>query len=241
MRKFSVIFLLASIVTLSLCLPGFISAQETITLTTYYPSPHGVFQSLQAYRLVVGDDDMPTQDGIVNFQGLDLRDSDPSWTNDGAMYYNSHSHRFRYYDGERGEWRDLGGATGPVFSWENVEVYDANDTSGDVTLVDIPDGSGVILGGTIAGFSFKNVIMTIDGVAYRLPGIDPEDPTIPVLHDADGVANWHKIDDKNDDADYNLALPSNILFEESLKITYTVYHPSGNRQKYGIVYIGRTD
>ncbi len=37
-------------------LPGFAQAQEeTVTITTYYPSPHGVYNELQSNKLAVGD------------------------------------------------------------------------------------------------------------------------------------------------------------------------------------------
>lgn len=233
------IFVLVAITFL--CLPIITQAQqEQITLTTYYPSPSGVYNELTARRLVIGDDEMPNQDGIINFQGIELEDGDPEWANDGAIYYNSHTHRFRYFDGER--WRTFGSAGGPVFDWEYVEVYDVKATAeSGVVLVNIPDGSGVILGGSIAGFYFRNVIMNIDGENYRLPGMNPDDLTELVPHDADGVALHPKTDDKADDADQVMALPSNIRFQESLRITFDAYYGKDNRTKYGVVYIGRTD
>ena len=32
-------------------------AQETITITTYYPSPYGVYNRLRANKMVVGESD----------------------------------------------------------------------------------------------------------------------------------------------------------------------------------------
>ena len=79
---------------------------EKITITTYYPAPYGIYRDLETRRLVIGEDEMPNVDGVVNFQG---RDSNPSFTDDGALYYNASSHEFRYYDGGTASWRGLGG------------------------------------------------------------------------------------------------------------------------------------
>jgi len=49
---------------------------------------------------------MPNHDGVVNFQGLG---SDPGFSNDGALYYNSSGHEFRYYNGTAKKWKKLGG------------------------------------------------------------------------------------------------------------------------------------
>ena len=45
---------------------------------------------------MVGDDNVPTADGVVNFQELA---SDPAFTDAGALYYNNAANEFRYYDG----------------------------------------------------------------------------------------------------------------------------------------------
>jgi len=38
-----------------LCLVSFAFAQETLTITTYYPSPYGVYREMRAQRMAIGD------------------------------------------------------------------------------------------------------------------------------------------------------------------------------------------
>lgn len=78
--------------------------QEQITITTYYPSPYGSYQNLETRRLVIGNTAMPTVDGLVHFQGIG---ADPAFAQDGTLYYNNSTHRFRYYDGAAGIWKDV--------------------------------------------------------------------------------------------------------------------------------------
>ncbi|MFA5346456.1 MAG: hypothetical protein WC315_09320, partial [Candidatus Omnitrophota bacterium] len=43
-----------SILNIFLALPVF--AEDTLTITTYYPSPYGVYRELRAKRIAIGDD-----------------------------------------------------------------------------------------------------------------------------------------------------------------------------------------
>lgn len=55
MRKINIIvFLLLSCMVYSPCFAQ-APVNETITLTTYYPSPHGVYKELRAKRMTLGD------------------------------------------------------------------------------------------------------------------------------------------------------------------------------------------
>ncbi len=56
---------------------SFILAGEEITITTYYPSPYGIYNHLQANRIAVGDtsgdgfltdSDIPTRDGDIRLK-----------------------------------------------------------------------------------------------------------------------------------------------------------------------------
>lgn len=87
----------------------FCFAQQEVTITTYYPAPYGVYNELEARKLVIGEDGIPSTDGVVNFQGLPSDPSDSADRDDGALYYNSSAHEFRYYDEGSGEWQGLGG------------------------------------------------------------------------------------------------------------------------------------
>jgi len=94
--------LLLSFILIFTLFPLLSFAQEQVTITTYYPSPFGSYQDLETLRLVVGDDAMPTVDGVLNFE---TRNSDPGWSDEGAMYYNDNTHNFRYFDGTA--WQDI--------------------------------------------------------------------------------------------------------------------------------------
>lgn len=102
MARIRGIFLLS--VFISWAVSYLTAEEESITITTYYPSPAGFYNELAARRLVVGDDSSPGDDGVVNFQGLD-KAPEKSAT-EGAFYYDGKSHAFRYYDGKA--WRPLG-------------------------------------------------------------------------------------------------------------------------------------
>ena len=111
MKSKALSFLIGAVVIIvgvSLSNYGFAQSSpgESITITTYYPSPYGSYKDLQTKRLVIGDDAMPDTDAVVNFQGLG---SDPSFSHDGALYYSNVKHEFRYYDGGIAAWRRIGG------------------------------------------------------------------------------------------------------------------------------------
>jgi hypothetical protein len=93
---------------------------EDIHLTTYYPSPSGVYDEMMVNKMVIGSTDtsstpLPDTDGVLRFQGIG---SDPSGlddTEDGALYYNSSDDEFRYYDGSA--WARLGTGSGCYVSY----------------------------------------------------------------------------------------------------------------------------
>ena len=89
----------------------FVLAEE-ITISTYYPSPYGVYNELQTSKLGVGDTDssggldaadLPDADGqayvarsvIFKPQGSDPVGNEKS----GELYYNSTDDKFKYYNG----------------------------------------------------------------------------------------------------------------------------------------------
>jgi len=86
---------------------------ETITITTYYPSPYGVYNELRANKMVIGESDSgaipsPDTEGVMIFKGI----SEPTGSNDqqdGALYYDDSEHKFKYYDGSAGTWKEMGG------------------------------------------------------------------------------------------------------------------------------------
>jgi hypothetical protein len=70
-KKFLTLLLLLSLSALHLIANSFLFAEESITITTYYPSPYGVYKTLRLY---------PYHD--------DTHDSGDACTNQGEMYFN---------------------------------------------------------------------------------------------------------------------------------------------------------
>lgn len=103
MRKF------ISLVVLSICLAPIICfAQETITITTYYPSPFGSYNSLeannfQADRIAIGDGNTAADPAAADYVGdgvLDLKGLAAAPVgNAGSIYYDSTVNKFFFHDG----------------------------------------------------------------------------------------------------------------------------------------------
>lgn len=127
-----------------LILPAcYAQAPEQITITTYYPSPYGVYQALEARRLAVGTVDathpMPdvnnaTTDGVAIFRGQGP--GNPTWASDGALYYNSSSHQFRYYNGTA--WVPLGICKRNTFAQNTGRVYCPPGTAIVAAVIGMP-------------------------------------------------------------------------------------------------------
>ena len=67
MRRIYNITTIASFFILTLCSSVF-AADETITITTYYPSPSGSYNQLRTNRMAVGvGTTMPSSDGVLNW------------------------------------------------------------------------------------------------------------------------------------------------------------------------------
>ncbi len=97
------------------------SQTESITITTYYPSPYGVYNNLQAQKLGVGD---TNKDGALTSADLPARDGDirlrpqfgdpATWPagQEGELAYSESVRSFYYYDGS--SWLPQGGSSGGV-------------------------------------------------------------------------------------------------------------------------------
>ena len=86
---------------------GSLSRAEDLTITTYYPSPFGVYRALRFF---------PTDTAPVTCDSL----------NEGSVYYD---------DGSGSEPRGLKicGGSGSTFSWQDLDNYWALATSGKFT------------------------------------------------------------------------------------------------------------
>jgi len=100
---------------------------ETITITTYYPSPYGVYNHLQAKRMAVGDTDvsggidaadLPEADGqlytarsVIYKPQSSLPEFD---AREGELVYIEADKKFYYYDGSK--WtKQAGGGTAVMY------------------------------------------------------------------------------------------------------------------------------
>ena len=80
---------------------------DSITITTYYPSPHGVYRTLRLYP----------NDGI---------DPAVACTKPGEMYYDLSDNQVYVCDGSSGQWQPLGGGAGgywAVSPWDSDNIY----------------------------------------------------------------------------------------------------------------------
>jgi hypothetical protein len=62
-------FYLAAIISFLFCLPALALADETLTITTYYPSPYGVYRELRSQRMAIGDSYI--QSGTYDWEASD--------------------------------------------------------------------------------------------------------------------------------------------------------------------------
>lgn len=130
-------FFLICVISFFICVISiFAQTSEEITITTYYPSPYGVYNELQTNRLMVGAGVMPDDDGVVNFQPLAADPMGAASNTEGALYYNTTSREFRYHDGTN--WRTFGGGgdftpiTPVPFELGGVGVWTAVNLAGAV-------------------------------------------------------------------------------------------------------------
>ncbi len=79
---------------------------EKITISTYYPSPYGVYKHMKSETLVIGDVENPPEAGVIRFESLA---SSPGGE-EGDLYYDSFEHKFKYY--AEGSWKPLGEGEG---------------------------------------------------------------------------------------------------------------------------------
>jgi len=106
--------------------------QESVTITTYYPSPYGVYNELRLYPNA-----SPPSTCDIN--------------NEGAMYYDSSIHNLKVcrYNGTAYAWEILGGGFSSCTTVSNT-------CSADVCSVDCPGEYTVVSGGW-EGWKFDNI------------------------------------------------------------------------------------
>ena len=75
---------------------------ETITLTTYYPAPYGVYRDLQAHRLSIGD---VNKDGTLNAQDFPIDPVNPFVESNIYLHLPPHSMAIAYVNLGEDEYR----------------------------------------------------------------------------------------------------------------------------------------
>lgn len=93
------------LLALLLLLPAVCFAQETLTISTYYPSPYGSYKDLQTETLTLGDNVASPQVGGVATFVPSL--SAPATPVEGMMYYDNGTHQFKYRNNTT-TWQNLG-------------------------------------------------------------------------------------------------------------------------------------
>ena len=111
-------------------LPAISLADDNLTITTYYPSPNGVYRNLKLY---------PTSSPGACVAGLE-----------GTMYFDNttvpSAGKICHYNGAAWEWADFGASGGSGIWVENSTTHSINNTNqGKVFIDGVEDANGEIL------------------------------------------------------------------------------------------------
>jgi len=147
------------IVLLMICPSGFALDQEEITLTTYYPAPHGNYSTLQAEsfetdRIGVGSGiSAPTDNGVIR---LEPRDTAPAEEVPGNIYYQNNGAspgEVKFYDGV--QWMNFVPAAFRVVDSGVLNMGTSVGAPGQ-TLELGNDWDLILFHGYITGVAYKN-------------------------------------------------------------------------------------
>lgn len=122
---------------------------EDVNITTFYPVPSGVYQSLESETLAIGDRavvEPPSEEGVIRFQPR----GEPSRGKSGELYFDEGGSKFKYYDGST--WKALGMSTGSTCGWFRGEC---------------PVGWGIAGPGEEYRRQIKNDDLPVSGNQYR--------------------------------------------------------------------------
>jgi len=109
-----------------------LAQDESITFTTYYPSPYGSYRQLDTNSLSIVNTAEST--GAINFQGSNIP---PANANPGSLYFNNKTGQFMYMDNMR-NWRQLGGEGCQWHNFSNsvnTSVYETNGGNGGCKML----------------------------------------------------------------------------------------------------------
>jgi len=164
-----------AIITFLVCFlvfPAILLADETLTITTYYPSPYGSYNYLQTDKLGVGDNngdssltsaDVPTNSGDVWIKGnVGIGTTSPgahieTWGNTNGFPTTSLSANeagLRVSGGGTNAILDFGSkGAGPASGW--IQARNRNDYTLDYSLLLNPNGGNVGIGSTNPGYGLE--------------------------------------------------------------------------------------
>jgi hypothetical protein len=104
---------------------NFLSADESLTITTYYPSPYGSYNELSANKLIIGGFvSSVSANGVAHFIPVDLSGA----CNEGEIYYDFSEHNFKYCDNSH-SWKTFGGLGGALLPGSLCGMHDASGTT----------------------------------------------------------------------------------------------------------------
>ncbi|MFC1658848.1 hypothetical protein ACFL1D_05650 [Candidatus Omnitrophota bacterium] len=128
--KFFCIFALGFFVLFGIMISSSCFAQEEVTITTYYPSPHGVYDELQSQKSAVGDTDgdnqlttadLPNRDGDIRIKP---QTGDPAtWPagQPGQIAYSADNETLYYWNSTTSQWVGGVAGTGSHAGW-GIEI-----------------------------------------------------------------------------------------------------------------------
>ncbi len=111
---------------------------DSMEIETYYPSPYGYYEELRGDKIIVGDTDNSRIDethlppsGTLTFEPKSYAEITNTGTSyEGAIYYDSFDHEFKYYD-NNSSWQPLVGG-GDYWTDSGSNIYNVN--SGNVGI-----------------------------------------------------------------------------------------------------------
>jgi hypothetical protein len=224
-----------------LCLASPVFAQETLTITTYYPAPFGVYQEMRVHgRMAIGD---ANKDGTIDNndlahdtsgnpipgvltvgEGIGIGTVEPS-TGDQALKLDVEGAvGATHYCDEEGNncvQPPLGGGDFPDYDF-NIGRQINGGPGGRVNSS--VSGSGIVIGGVVAGYYMQSlsginyaVTLTVDGVERVWPGN-------PSFSTADSGGNSFTV----------INLPM-VKFDTSFSLKYTVRGRGAYSQIYYVL------
>ena len=177
------------LLSLSLCflllvfLPVLLFAQnETLTITTYYPSPYGTYNQLGTNKLAVGYTGSSDQPSITGDMRLYPQSGSPtSWSagKQGEVVYASTDGYLYAYNGS--SWIKQGGGGGALQAWVNFDGPTGNirASSGIASVTRVSAGKyTVTLSSAMADTNYAVVAMSqIDNASIYIPTAEAPSPS----------------------------------------------------------------